>query len=863
MAPIQARSSATVTPRRVGTPYWSLPSDQLFAQFHSSADGLGGAEAAQRLSEQQGRGRKGNSQLRKTLLLLMRQFSSPLVLILLLGAGLSLVLQNWIDAAIMLTVLIATGLVGFVQEFSASRAVEALETRLALKARVRRDGAALMVTASEVVPGDVVELSAGDLIPADGVVLQATDFLVTEAALTGESLPVEKEPGVVAADAALAQRSNAVFAGTSVRSGMARVLVTVTGEGTELGGITAAIGQAEPETDFERGVARFGHLLMRVMLVLVFSVIVVNTLLGRPAVESLLFAVALAVGMTPELLPAIVSVTLSAGARQLAERGVLVRRLAAIENLGSMDVLCTDKTGTLTEGTLSLAGAIGPDGADLPAVLALAHLNAAFETGIENPMDDAIIAAGAKAGLTTDGWQKLDEIPYDFVRKRLTIVLAHGQDRQLIAKGAVPSIIACCSSVREGSTAAPLDDARRNALAELVARQGQQGYRALAVASRSIEAREDYTVADETGLTLEGFLLFADPPKPGIAAVISRLTDLGVGMKIITGDTREVAVHVAQSVGLSTAGLVTGKQLATMSADALAASADAADIFCEIDPQQKERIIQALQARGHVVGYMGDGINDAPALHASDVGISVESAVDVARQSADFVLLKQDLGVLGDGIVCGRRAFANTQKYIAITTSANFGNMVSMALATPFLPFLPLLPKQVLLNNFMSDIPAIAISTDRVEDDQLQRSGRWNMKELQHFMIVFGLVSSLFDMAGFVFLLGVLKTGERAFQTGWFVLSLLTEVLVINSLRSRGPALRGRPSPMLLAASLAIAALALSMPYVPVLQRLFDFIPLQTSTLAALLGLALAYVATTEVVKLWFFRRSRSAPPPA
>lgn len=838
--------------------YWAQPADQVIARLATSPTaGLSSEEAARRLALEAAATRRGPGSLQALSRLLLRQFASPLVLILMLGAVLSLILRNWIDALIMLAVLLATGLVGFVQEFRASRAVAALESRLALQARVLRGGAVVSVPARQVVPGDVVELAAGDLIPADGLVLTATDFLVTEAALTGESLPVEKSPGLAPADAGLAERSNSVFAGTSVRSGMARVLVAVTGAATELGGITAAIGGAEPPTDFEHGIARFGHMLMRVMFVLVASVIVVNSALGRPAVESLLFAVALAVGMTPELLPAIVTVTLSAGARQLAARGVLVRRLAAIENLGSMDVLCTDKTGTLTEGSLALACAVDPGGAEQRAVLALAHVNAAFETGIENPMDKAILVAGEAAGLTTAGWAKCDEIPYDFVRKRLTIVAAQGAERWLIAKGAVPSILACCSHVAEDGSVVALDGARRQALAGFVAAQGLQGFRALAVARRRVATADDYTQADEQDLTLEGFLLFSDPPKPGIAKVIARLTALGVGMKIITGDTREVAVHVAETIGLETAGLVTGRQLAAMSAEALAASAEATDIFCEIDPQQKERIIQALQARGHVVGYMGDGINDAPALHGADVGISVETAVDVARQSADFVLLKQDLGVLGDGIVCGRRAFANTRKYIAITTSANFGNMVSMALATPFLPFLPLLPKQVLLNNFLSDIPAIAISTDRVEEDQLTRSGRWNMGELQRFMVIFGLVSSVFDIAGFAFLLGVLHTGERAFQTGWFVLSLLTEILVVTSLRTRGPALRGRPSAMLLATTLAVAAAAMALPYVPLLQRLFDFVPLAPSAMAALAGLAAAYVVATELVKLWFYRNDR------
>ena len=777
--------------------------------------------------------------------LLARQLASPLVLILLGGALVSAALRDWLDASIILAIVLGSAALGFWQEYRASAAVARLRERLALTAQVLRGGERRTVPVSEVVPGDTVLLAAGNLIPADGTLLEARDFLVSEAALTGESLPVERSAG------------EAVLTGTSVRSGTAALRVEKTGRDTAYGAIVARLQAAAPESDFARGVRQFGYLLMRVMLVVVLAVLVANELLDRPALESALFAVALAVGLTPELLPAIVTVTLARGAHAMAQSGVIVRRLQVIEDLGSMAVLCTDKTGTLTEGRVELAGAVDREGRESPRVLELAYLNAAFETGIENPLDAAIVSAGERRSLDARAWSKIDEIPYDFVRKRLTVVVARpGESGHLvITKGAFANVVDLCDVAA----------AERERLDAWYRSQGERGCRVLALATRRTPGQARYAVADETAMTLAGFLLFLDPPKGDAAQVVASLRALGVRVKIVTGDNRHVAAHVAQAIGLDARALLTGPEIAGMRDEALWHHAERSDVFAEIDPQQKERIVRALQHRGHAVGYMGDGINDAPALHAADVGISVEGAVDVARESADVVLLRRDLAVVRRGVEDGRRTFANTLKYICITTSANFGNMVSMALATPWLPFLPLAAKQILLNNFLSDFPSVAISADRVDEEHIERPLAWDVAEVRRFMIVFGLVSSVFDLLTFWLLLAVFHAGEALFQTAWFVVSLLTELAVVLVLRTQRPAWRSRPSGLLLGSTLGVAALALALPYVGVLAGPFGFVPLGAPMLAGLLGVVAAYLAATELVKTrkyWFGRKpgsSRSA----
>jgi Mg2+-importing ATPase len=839
--------------------YWGREASEVLAALAASPHGLSSTEAAERL-ERHGPNVVEEQREVAALRLLLRQFASPLVLILVFGATISLFVRDWVDAAIILVIVLGSTLLGFTQEYRASAAVAELRKRLALTVQVLRDGAVRTAVASSIVPGDVIELSAGNLVPADGVILAARDFLVTEASLTGESMPVEKQPGAVKAEAPMSGRTNCAFMGTSVRSGTATVLVVKTGRATAFGEVAARLRAQPQEPEFARGVRQFGYLLVRIMVVMVFFVLAVNQVLGRPPIESLLFAVALAVGISPELLPAIVSVTLARGARAMARRGVIVRRLEAIEDLGSMDVLCTDKTGTLTAGVMALDATVDADGAASAEILRLAYLNAALETGIENPLDAALVAAGEQAGLATNGCTKIDEIPYDFSRKRLTIVVAAAEDpghHRIITKGAFANVLGVCTTLARAGAEVPLDDRLRERLESYYRDKGTEGFRVLALATRRVPAQVRYARDDEAGMSFAGFLLFFDPPKAQAAQAVRDLAARGVRVKVITGDNRYVAAHVAGSIGLDPKAMLTGEAIAALRDESLWHLATRTDLFVEVDPQQKERIVRALQRTGHAVGYLGDGINDAPSLHAADVGISVDQAVDVARESADVVLLQPDLDVLRRGVDDGRRTFANTLKYIAITTSANFGNMVSMALATPLLPFLPLAAKQILLNNFLSDLPSVAISTDNVDAERVARAQRWDVAEVRRFMIVFGLISTVFDLLTFFVLLRVFDATESIFQTAWFVVSVLTELAVVLVLRTHGPALRSVPSSLLMWTTVAVVTCAVAVPYIGPFARVFGFVALPGHLLAAMAAIVVGYILATELAKLRFYRGRR------
>ncbi|MFN9490837.1 MAG: magnesium-translocating P-type ATPase [Betaproteobacteria bacterium] len=841
--------------------YWSPEAGEILAALQTSPAGLAGREAAHRLALH-GSNTVESGEVASALRLFLAQFSSPLVLILIVGAAISLLVQDWVEAWIILSIVCGSCLLGFVQEYRASNAVAALRARLALRVRVRRDGVVSVLDAALLVPGDIVELAAGNLVPADGHLLEARDFLVSEASLTGESFPVEKTAGTQPPATAPPTRANCVYLGTSVRSGKATMLVVHTGTDTAFGALAASLRRRPAETAFNRGVRDFGFLLLRLMIVMVLFVLIVNQWLQRPVLESLMFAMALAVGLSPELLPAIVSVMLSHGARSMAREGVIVRRLEAIENLGSIDVLCSDKTGTLTTGQIVLQQAVDASGAESTEVLRLSWLNAALETGIDNPLDAAIVAAGTQAGLSLTGHAKVDEIPYDFMRKRLTIVVAPAvtpAEHLIITKGAHREVLAACTAVAAGEGSVPLDATVREKLDVYCRQRGEAGFRVLALAIRRVPARATYRREDEAGMTLAGFLLFSDPPRADAPRVIADLAGLGIRLKVITGDNRHVSAHLARALGLDPAAMLCGAEIARIGDEALWSLAPRTDFFVEVDPQQKERIVAALQRCGHVVGYMGDGINDAPALHAADIGISVDGATDVARESAGVILLRPDLDVLRKGIESGRRTFANTLKYIAITSSANFGNMLSMALATPLLPFLPLAAKQILLNNFLSDLPALAIATDRVDPAQLRVPQQWDARAVGRFMVVFGLVSTLFDLLAFVILLHWFDAGESLFQTAWFVVSLLTELAVVLLLRTRGPALASRPGALLAGAAAAVALLAVALPYLPPVAALFGFVPLPWPLLAASLLIVAGYVVVTEAVKRLYRAPSRPA----
>ncbi|MGD0003427.1 MAG: magnesium-translocating P-type ATPase [Anaerolineaceae bacterium] len=839
--------------------YWNLAVEQLLSALHASRNGLQPADAEQRLKEYGLNTIRAQQQV-TALRLLLGQFKSPLVLILIFAAIVSGVVGEWVDASIVLIIVLGSTILGFVQEYTAGNAVEKLRSQITIKSSVLRGGQPQMLPSEQVVPGDVVALSAGSLIPADGIVLEANDFFINQAVLTGETFPVEKKPGTVPANASLAERTNCVFMGTSVGSGTAQVLIVQTGKSTVFGQVAEKLRLRPPETEFERGIRRFGNLLTQVMLVMVVLVLAVNVFLAKPILDSLLFALALAVGLTPELLPAIISITLSHGAQEMAKRGVIVRRLTSIENFGSMDVLCTDKTGTLTEGVVSLDGALDTQGQPSQAVLTYAYLNAHYQTGLNNPLDEAIQAAAQKAGLDISAEQKVEEIPYDFVRKRLSVVIANAQgERTLITKGALDNILSICTSFQSGDGALPVEAATLAEIEKRYSEYSEKGFRVLGLATKTVEGRPgDYTKADENTLTFAGYLLFFDPPKADVQQVIVDLAKRGVQLKIITGDNQKVARHVAEAVNLKLQGVLTGSQLNDLHDEALWHLAERTTLFAEVDPNQKERIILALQKTRHVVGYMGDGINDAPALHAADVGISVDTAVDVAKEAADFVLLKKDLNILRQGIDEGRVTFANTIKYILTTISANFGNMFSMAGASMFLSFLPMLAPQILLENFLSDIPATTIASDNVDPEMVERPRRWNTKFIRDYMVLFGLVSSIFDFLTFGALLVLFHASPEEFRTGWFIESLLTELVIALVVRTRHIFFRSRPGKLLLVSSLIFIGITLVLPYLPFVS-VFGFIPLPASLMLAMVGLTMLYVLTVELAKKYFYSRAENA----
>lgn len=839
-------------PARDGVPdaFWACPLERLAQtlELASPEAGLSAVAAQARLAEH------GGKQLVKARrsdvpALLARQFRSPIVLILMAAALLAFAVHDHTDAMIILAIVFASAGLGFRQEYRATRAVERLLELVELHADVLRDGATVSIPADEVVPGDVVVLAAGDCVPGDCRLLASRDLFVDEASLTGESFPVEKHVGELPAHTPLAARRNALFLGTHVVSGKAQALVVRIGRDTHYGAIAERLRVRPAETEFELGVRHFGAFLMRVTLLLVVGIFAINVWLERPVIEAFLFALALAVGLTPEMLPAIISVTLANGARHMAARKVIVKRLVSIENFGSMDVLCTDKTGTLTEGRMRLDGARDVAGADSAAVLRLAAINAWFQTSFRNPIDEAIRAAAPRERADA---VLLDEIPYDFVRKRLSILARIDGEPVLVVKGAVAQVLEACATVElpDGTTVA-LERVEAD-IAERVSAFAARGLRTLAVATRRLPGRERISTDDEAQLAFVGFLVFADPPKSGIAETLADLGRLGIAVKVITGDHRQVAQALAARVGIPDARILTGPQLRELSDAALPQRAATTDIFAEIEPNQKERLVRALRKAGHVVGYLGDGINDAPALHAADVGLSVQGAVDVAREAADIVLLESDLAVLADGVREGRTTFANTMKYVFMATSANFGNMFSMAAASLFLPFLPLLPKQILLNNLLTDIPAMALSTDRVDADWIERPRRWNVRFVRDYMLSFGLLSSVFDFLTFAVLLLVLHASPELFRSAWFVESVASATLIVLVIRTRQPFARSRPSRALALATLAVAAAAVALPYTG-LAAPFGFVALPPSFLAALALIVLAYLAAAELLKRRFF----------
>ena len=804
------------------------------------AAGLTEAEAADALARH-GPNRLEAERRLPLLLEFLGRFRNPLVLMLLAAASISAFTGDRASAVIIVLVIGASVVLDFVQERRSSDAIERLRAMVHVTARVRRGGVEREVPLAEVVPGDLVLLAAGDLVPADGSLVSSRDLYVNEATLTGESYPAEKH--------AVGDAQGELLMGSHVVSGIAELRASRTGRTTLLGETAGLVTARNRPNPLEAGTRRFGMMLMRLTLFMVLFVVLANAVLGRPMLESFMFAVALAVGLTPELLPVIVSVTLARGAVRLADAGAIVKQPAAVYSLGAMDVLCTDKTGTLTEGRIELERHLDLDGAGSERVLLLAYVNSRYETGLHSPLDEAILRHGE---LDLAGWRKVDEVPFDFERRRIS-VLADAPDgrRLLIVKGAPEELFALCDRYEsaDGAALAPMDDAARARARERFDALGEEGMRVLAICWREAEpSRATAAVGDEEHLVLAGFAAFLDPPRSDAREALDALAAHGVAVKILTGDNERVARHLCRALGLPVGGELLGGDVARLDDDALATAALGATLFCRASPAQKTRVIAALRKRGHVVGYIGDGVNDAPALRAADVGISVDGAVDVAKDAADVILMRHHLMVVVAGVIEGRRSHGNVMKYLRMGTSSNFGNMFSMAGAALFLPFLPLLPVQVLLNNLLYDLSEVALPFDRVEEAELAGPRAWDLNAIRRFMLVFGPLSSLFDFVTFGVLLWVFQAGPELFRTGWFIESVASQVLVIFVIRTRCPVTAGRPHPALVAAALAVVGAAVMIPF-SAAGAWLGFVSPSGVLLGAVAALVAAYLLLVEGLK--------------
>ena len=815
--------------------------------------GLTSNEAAKRLAEV---GPNEPVQVRRlsAVLQLLRLFANPLVVILLVASAVSTLLGQTSDAVIVVTIVCLGVGINFWQSYRAQQAAEALRSMVTPTATVCRDGSWQEVPLRTVVPGDLIRLSAGDLVPADSRLLEARDLSVQQSMLTGESMPVDKTAGP-APNVSVPDSPHIVFLGTSVVSGTGTALALATGPRTVFGDIAARLSSRPPETEFEHGLRRFSILILTTTVTLVLFILLVSIAFKHDAFESLLFAVALGVGLTPEFLPMISSVTLTKGAMRMAREQVIVKHLPAIQNFGSIDVLCSDKTGTLTAGVMQVDRSLDPNGGASSRPLQLAYINSRFETGIRSPFDAAILQQQA---VDVTAYPKVDEIPFDFERRRLSVVVGlpdGGTERRLlITKGAPESVLAASTKTEVDGQVQPLTDQARAAAKAVYERLGEDGFRVLAIATRTVEIRDAYTRDDESDLVLAGFISFADPVLSDVADTLAALRADGISVKILTGDNDVVTQHVCRNVGVGSKGIVSGADIDRLDDAALGHVSEQASVFTRISPAQKNRIIVALKRRGHVVGFLGDGINDAPSLHTADVGISVMTATDVARQAADIILVKSSLKVLHRGILEGRRASGNMMKYLLMGTSSNFGNMFSMAAASLFLPFLPMLPTQILLNNFLYDLAQITIPTDNVDASYIQRPQRWDIRVIRDFMIFIGPISSIFDFLTFYAMLRIFHANQTLFHTGWFVESLATQTLVLFVIRTMGNPLASRPSRPLAVTTIAIVAIGTLLPISP-LANLLGFTAPPAPYFVLLVVAVVIYLLLVEVAKRQLVRR--------
>jgi Mg2+-importing ATPase len=829
--------------------FWNKSAQELFSSLGTSSSGLNGDAVNERLTEYGLNLLKPKKKI-DSIHLLFTQFKSPIILLLIFASVLSFFLHDQIDAVIILSIVFISGILGFWQERGANQAVSKLTSMVQTLTTVIRDNKEEKVPLEQVVPGDIVILSAGSIVPGDCIILESNGLFVDEAILTGETFPIEKSVGILPENMPLVRRSNCLFLGTHVVSGSSKAMVIHTGINTEFGGISEALKLRPPETEFEHGIRRFGYFLIEITLVFVILIFAFNIYFHRSILDSFLFSLALAVGLTPQLLPAIISINLSHGAKRMAVQNVIVKKLASIENFGSMDILCSDKTGTLTQGKVQIHSALNIDGLEKENVLFLAYLNASFENGFINPIDEAIRNFRT---FDVSSYKKLGEIPYDFVRKRISILVNKNDQVLLVTKGALQNILSICSKVEINNGAITEIKTIEDKILHQYEKLSASGFRTLGIAYKEMPGTTEIGKVQEQGMIFAGFLTLFDPLRDGIGDTIQQLKTLGIQLKIITGDNKIIATNIGKQVGLTHSRVITGGEMRQISDHALIHQVRSVDIFAEVEPNQKERIILALKKSGNVVGYMGDGINNAPALHAADVGISVSSAVDVAKEAADIVLLKMNFNTLISGVQEGRKTFANTLKYVFMATSANFGNMFSMAGASLFLPFLPLLPKQILLTNLMTDFPEMGIASDNVDQEMIKKPRRWDIKFIRRFMATFGLVSSFFDYLTFGALLLLLHATPEQFRTGWFLESVISASLIVLVIRSREPFFKSKPGMMLQTATFAIITFVIILPFTP-FSPILGFTRLPSSFFLMIGLIIILYILTIEIVKKYFYK---------
>ncbi len=833
--------------------YAYQPVESVLEQFHvTPTRGLTANQATEHLRKF-GHNTISTHAKRHIVIEFLTNFTNPLILILIVIVVVSFVLGETVNGIIVLSMILLSVCLNFYQEHKASNSAEKLKEKVALISTVIRDGMEKNIRASQICVGDILSLNAGDLIPADARIIETKDFFVNQSALTGESFPVEKSTTTEnTKDMGIASVKSMIFSGTSVVTGTAKAIVVATGANTEFGQIAVDLDQKEVPNSFTRGIKGFSLFILRIVLVFVLFVFAVNAFIKQDILESLTFAIAVAVGLTPEFLPMIMTVTMSKGAVLMAKKGVIVKKLTAIPTFGSMNILCTDKTGTITQDKIELVKCVDFKGRDSKIVLTKAYVNSKLQTGINNPLDDAIKRF---TKLSLDNVKKLDEIPFDFSRRRMSVVVSEKGMPCLISKGAPEAIFEDCTFILENNKQTKMTEGLKKKAINEYQELSKQGFRVLAIAQKSFKStKERYSKDDEKSLTLLGFTAFMDPVKPNVNKAIDALEAIGIEVKVVTGDNELVTEKACHDADIIVKGVLLGHEITNMSDRELAIKAQSTTIFARFSPSEKERVIKALKMNGNVVGYMGDGINDAPSIKAADVGISVNNAVDVAKESADFILTHKSLLELKDGVTEGRTIFGNTMKYIMMGLSSNFGNMFSVLGAVLFLPFLPMLPIQILLNNFLYDLSQITIPTDNVDEEYLREPKRWNMQFIRRFMFIFGPISSLFDFVTFYVLYNAFHTIPGAFQTGWFMESLATQALVIHIIRTKKlPFIQSRASVPMLISTFVVVSFGWILPYLP-FAHLFNLSPLPLATVAILFGIVVVYLGVVELGKRIFYR---------